>query len=251
MNRKTIKLSAIALASMAISACNKPSEPQKLITDSIPTQDSVETQKIDSFLITNTKAGLFDVNDTIGGLAQAYGYEVCRDSDLFFPDVEDDSIAALEAYHKPNEKSNLLKKNTIELTLTHKRAVFKYGKEPARNDKRYLVVDNCGETFYYKDSISGIQIRSPKFKTKEGIGVGSTFKDLQKAYKGLKSVISVSSENGAILAFVTTKEYPNIWFQFGVQFDGDEPEDEFKCFGPEDGSHFNPNGEILYIIIER
>lgn len=75
----------------------------------------------------------------------------------------------------------------------------------------YPYPNNCGGWWYWKDKTGYIVVHSNVFKTKEGIGVGTTLENLQEKFGKLHFYVGWIEEDVNALQ-VVIKSYPNIEF---------------------------------------
>lgn len=210
--------------------------------DSLKVEDISEVSKVEveleeqkgKFLITNNSVGLFTLNDAIGNLPALYGWN-SEPSSSFYDGCISPSLAlsgGVEIFYKYTgleEESSAVYKDTTKYFY---------------NDS-----DNC-YGYYCKDSIGKIFVNNKDFKTIEGIGVGSTFSEMQKSFPELYSCYFINVE-GQIDIYISVKKYPNLEFRFIDKALTFELNEDNGSNGPilEDGSHFHPNGTICQICM--
>ncbi len=197
----------------------------------------VETEEKQPFLITKYSAGFFTLGDTIGNLIQYYGWkeeemEYYGDGCLIpYRYVRSDTGEVIELSYtfagvKGDENEELYKSDTIKYM--------------------YVESDNCGG-YYNRNKINGITILSDKFRTKEGIGVGSTFSELEAAYTIIDATCYENAD-GMIFTMVSVNEYPNMTFYFSnnditINTDREEALGYIKL----NCSHFKPNARVTEV----
>ena len=221
------------------------------------------------YLITNNSAGYFRINGIVSEINNKYyqlGYHVGginmvdaatvagsfldKDYDnvdekiegCMMPYPDENAIISFEnKYYRPDEDGN------------------PSDEELKKNTNIYHIQCENSDSWYYKDSIDAIVIRSELFKTKEGIGVGSTFEELKEAYGVLLLHIGWIESDERVQVRAT--QYPMVRFIFMEEdvtvFAPDKEEDDaeyresgFNGCRKEDGSGLKPNSKIWRIIID-
>lgn len=81
-------------------------------------------------------------------------------------------------------------------------------------DVFYITTDNCSG-WYWKDQISYIEIFSNQFKTKEGLGVGTTLEEVQETFGEIRFHVGWIEEDVNALQ-IKIKSYPNIQFVLSI-----------------------------------
>ena len=200
----------------------------------------VETEEKQSFLVTKCSAGFFTLGDTIGNLIQQYGwnetdkkywYDGCAIPYrlVFSEEGEIIELCYAMAEFGDGENEDLCKSDTINYV--------------------YVESDNCAG-YYNRNKIVGMTILSHRFKTKEGIGVGSTFNDLEVTYTGVDARL-YENMDGERFTTVYVNEYPNTCFHFSdddIEVDEDE---EVTSYGyiKLNRSHFKSNARIENVVM--
>lgn len=194
--------------------------------------DQYKLEEKAPFLITRKSVGFFTKNDTIGNLAKWYGWETS------FSEVYSDGCLM-----------PILQMMGLDIGLKY---VCENLDETRKQDTTKLIfVDspNC-RGYYSKDTISWFSVSSDKFKTKEGIGVGSTFMQIQETYT-ITNVSYGSDQDFRCNNYVETKEYPGIRFKFiceDVNHDVDSIDGSI-CGDPKDiGVHFKPEAKVFLVV---
>ena len=197
----------------------------------------IETEEKQPFLITKYSAGFFTLGDTIGNLIQYYGWkeeemEYYGDGCLIpYRYVKSDTGEVIELSYtfaggKGIEDEELYKSDTINYM--------------------YVESDNCGG-YYNRNKIESMAILSDKFRTKEGIGVGSTFSELEATYT-ITDATCYENVDGMIFTTVSVNEYPNMIFYFSnnditINTDREEALGYIKL----NSSHFKPNARVAEV----
>ena len=186
------------------------------------------------FLITEKSVGLFSVNDTIGRSADFYGWPQIEDSEWYDGCIKPTkNIGGLVLYYKfafsedaPQIDRESISKDSLKYTFSKS--------------------DNC-TGFYYRDSISRIEVYSEIFKTKEGIGIGSTVSDLQQEFTGLEGIYGVDPD-GKCINYIKVTEYPRILFRFACEAVSVDVDKESSLdFEKKNSSLFKPDASIITI----
>lgn len=212
-----------------------------LQTEPDPESEQIEKEpnvheKIDpKFLITDKSAGFFKLNDTITNLAKLYGWTTKQSS--FNYDGCDNPLIIYSGGILVFNKYSARIENAC----------------PAHKDKDttkyfYNETENC-DGYFCKDTIGWIWITGKDFKTIEGIGVGSTFRDIQKAFPEVYANYS-SGADGDWNIYVELKKYPKVEFHFAYEaltIDLEDERNESNGLKLEDGSHFHRDSTV-YII---
>ncbi|HLR01115.1 MAG TPA: hypothetical protein VK102_12160 [Sphingobacterium sp.] len=216
------------------------------------TGNTVSENSEDKFLISNHSAGYFK----IGGSWQNYaekeysyksvqGYGTCVDAccdggfqlgykiveDSYGPKIENVQITIGAVNFDQNEKSESKYKDNPE--------VF------------YASSDNC-KGWYWKDKINYIVVYSELFKTKEGIGVGTTLEEMQEKFGELHFYVGWIEEDINALQ-VSIKSYPDIKFILDIDaYKGNWEEIGFMEDKNEiTVSDFKENSKIQRLIIRQ
>lgn len=82
-------------------------------------------------------------------------------------------------------------------------------------DVFYIMSDNCSG-WYRKDQISYIEIYSNQFKTKEGLGVGTTLEEVQETFGEIRFQVGWIEEDANALQ-IKINSYPNIQFILSIE----------------------------------
>lgn len=197
----------------------------------------IETEEKQPFLITKYSAGFFTLGDTIGNLIQYYEWKeeemeyYCDGCLIPYRYVKSNTGEVIELSYafaggKGIEDEELYKSDTINYM--------------------YVESDNCGG-YYNRNKIESMAILSDKFRTKEGIGVGSTFSELETTYTTTDATC-YENVDGMIFTTVSVNEYPNMTFYFSnnditINTDREEELDHIKL----NRSHFKPNARVMEV----
>ncbi len=171
--------------------------------------DNVDTK----FLITNSSAGYFEiglswqdiaVNEYDYAATQGYGIcvDACCDGGItlgYIPDgydfinEPDMTIGAVlfEGGEFPDD---------VKFANKHKK----------NRDLFFITSDNCCG-WYWNDKINYLMVYSDKYKTAEGIGVGSTLEEMKKAFGKITISIGWIEEDGNAIQ-VSVDKYPTLRF---------------------------------------
>jgi len=187
-------------------------------TDRVSKLLILNTQKLDQlkamppsdFLITNNSVGYFKIGDAWQNFAKnsydyksIQGYGSCTDACC------DGGFNLGKAINKENDGQTIKKP---EITI----GASVFGKSESKTEHKsnpnvfFVSSDNCS-SWYWKDKISYIVSYSEAFKTKEGIGVGSTLEEVQEKLGKLKFYVGWIEEEENPFHF-TIKSYPNLQF---------------------------------------
>ncbi|MCO6498275.1 MAG: hypothetical protein J5I50_11515 [Chitinophagaceae bacterium] len=175
------------------------------------------------FLVTNRSVGLFEIGKAWQDIATKdyafqfiQGYGSCIDGCCDGGFLAGDKIVTEESV-KTIQNPEI----TIGAELFEKGGTStKYKNDP---DVFYVTSDNCNG-WYRKDRVSYITIYSTRFKTKEGIGVGTTLHEVQRKFGSLSFYVGwIEEEGGAIR--VLLKPYPNVKFYLDIEDYTGNPDD--------------------------
>lgn len=111
---------------------------------------------------------------------------------------------------------------------------------------------NCGGSWYWRDKIGYIVVHSDLFKTKEGIGVGTTLEEVQKKNGNLHFYVGWIEEDENALKIIL-KSYPNIEFVLDVD-DYKGNCEEISLLRDENSltiSDFKRNSKIKHLIVNQ
>jgi len=168
----------------------------------------------DKFLITDNSVGYFEISGSWQNLAEKeYQFEYLQS---YGSCVDACCTGGFDAGNEitENDWGAQVFKN---LKLTFGTAKFETAESDAESNKYkknpdvfYVGSDNC-KGWYWKDKISFIIIHSDLFKTKEGVGVGTTLKDAEKKLDKLLFDVGWVEEDGNALQF-SASAYPNVGF---------------------------------------
>lgn len=187
-----------------------------------------------NYLITNNSVGLFKVNGRIGDLPKSYGW-TSTPSEFFYDNCQLSTVkysGGIEVFYK------------FSCSLEDAKPMHKNKKIYSDNYS-----DNCSG-YYCKDSIDRVFVYSPDFKVAEGVGVGSTFSEMKKAFPDLYSSYFGGVE-GEYEIFLYVKKYPDLRFHIdpdGLLVDLDNEEGSYEL-QYEDGSHFRPDAKVECIKV--
>ncbi|MCL2329347.1 MAG: hypothetical protein FWC39_12650 [Bacteroidetes bacterium] len=265
MKKTVIILSVIALIA---SGCGQNTTKQvETVNNEITNEQKEEStqsenEQINSsnkFLITNNSAGYF----TIGGSWQDFarnkyqyefvqGYGTCVDAccnggfqlgnGIIKNDWNEQVLKDLKL------TIGALRFEVCDESLSDKINAKKHKNNP---DVFYVSSDNC-KGWYWKDKISFMILYSDLFKTKEGVGVGTTLEDAQKKLGILPFYVGWLEENPDAVQ-ICTRLYPNITFILDPNDYANGWEELSTFMGNDDNSltisDFKPNTQIKRIII--
>lgn len=188
----------------------------------------------DSFLITADAVGYFGLDDTIGALPRWYGFG------------EEESPEA--KYYDGGAMGGRVLSNLAGGYMT---IVYKMVEDTTvcAGSDRYLYVESPNNTGYYvRDSIGYIELHDSSFKTKEGIGVNSSFADLRKNYSDIEFYYNDANIEGFEDVRISVKELPYTVFRFSEEDLTEQGKKEgAHDYRPEDGSSIKPDAKILWI----
>ena len=259
-----------------------PSETEQATLDSLANVFINEDTPKSKYLITNNSAGYFKMNGTVKDINDKYyklKYYVGSINMVDAANVAGCFLDKIEADNKSDEIDG------CSMPYADDNTIIAFGgkyfmpyeednpknKEYEKDNSIYLILCENTSSWHRKDSIDNIVIRSDKFKTKEGIGVGSTFEELQNTYGDLYLHIGWIEDEERVE--VRTAKYPMVRFIFQEEdvlnfcsnknSNDDEQceegedcnercrEDGFIGSRKEDGSGLKPNSKIWRIIINR
>lgn len=212
-----INLFVVATIGIMLSSCKENSqeitnnETEKKLPKIVKKTDSTSYDSLkDKFLITANSAGFFKIGDSWQNLAKSeYKYEsiqeygncidgCCDGGFLLGNKIIDDK------YGKTIENQKI----TIGALIFDESA--SKNKHKSNSNVFYASSDNC-QGWYWKDKINYIVVHSDSFKTKEGIGVGTTLKQVQEKFGKLSFDVGWIEEDMNALQ-INIKSYPNISF---------------------------------------
>ena len=166
------------------------------------------------YLVTNNSAGYFKIGGSWQNFAKnnyAYksvqGFGTCTDACC-------DGGFNLGTVISNGKDGQTIEKPEITI------GALDFGKSKSKTEHKgnpnvfYISSANCNG-WYWKDKINYIIIYSEIFKTKEGIGVGSTLEELQEKLGKLQFYVGWIEEQENALQ-ITVKSYPNIQFILDV-----------------------------------
>lgn len=167
----------------------------------------------DKFLITNNSVGNFKVGGSWQNFAKIdynykyfQGYGTCTDACCDGGFALGNNLNINEYGWAENPEITLgalIFKSSDSFDDEIERNKYKNNK-----DVFYISSDNCNG-WYWKDKISYLVTYSEKFKTKEGIGVGTTLEEVEEKYGKLHFYVGWIEEDDNALQ-VLLKSYPNI-----------------------------------------
>ena len=177
------------------------------------TQSSQKTD--DKFLITDNAVGHFKIGGSWQGIAQneynykyVQGYGTCIDACCNGGfDLGKDLVSGENEYIQKPELSigALLFKKCESFDVEKERSKYKNNK-----DVFFITSDNCS-AWYWKDKISFLVVFSEIFKTKEGIGVGTTLEKMKDVFGEVVITIGWLEEDANAIS-VKVGAYPNLKF---------------------------------------
>ena len=183
------------------------------------------------FLITRRSVGFFTKNDTIGNLAKWYGWD-----------------ASFSEFYSDGCLMPILQMDDLDIGLKY--VCENLDDAPKQDTSKLIFADspNC-RGYYSKDTISWFSVTSDKFKTKEGIGVGSTFMQIQETYT-ITNVSYGADQDSRCNNYVVVKEYPNIRFKFiceDVNLDVDSIDGSIYGDPKDLGVYFKPEAKVFCV----
>jgi hypothetical protein len=216
---KNSKLSLAAVVSMLLTNCGQNSQTQttaNITLNAEQTENVLHKNLEEKFLITNTYVGYFrpgnswqniSINDYNYEYIQSYGscQDGCCDGGFSLGNklVENEygfvTNPAVTIGAAPYAESEFIE-DDYERKNAHKN----------NKDVFYIDGSNCSG-WYWKDKIRYLVIYSGAFKTKEGIGVGSTLEEIKEKFGKLQFYVGWIEEDENALR-VLIKSYPKISF---------------------------------------
>ena len=219
---KTLFFLLIAIIGVALLSCGQKNPGIATISGQEQSQGQIEESSGNSnseisgskFLIIGNSVGYFTIGESWQNFAKndynyesVQGYGTCTDAccdggfDLGSGIIETDYGQGLK---------------NIDLTIGA--VSFDQSKSDSKNknnpDVFYISSDNCSG-WYWKDTINYIVVYSDLFKTKEGIGVGTTLEEVQEKFGKIQFHIGWIEENGNAIQ-IKIKSYPGIEFILDV-----------------------------------
>lgn len=229
---KTNNVEVIKRTPVVEEPVTRPEDEEFLdITDSL---DRPEPEKM-PFLITNDAIGPFALEGNIDSVCSQYGLKWRREISW-----QDGSTFPVRVIFISEYKYVTMVYRLAE--STNDKTLKPYSKYP---DKYFFIDGDC-EGFYFRNSSVSISETCEIFKTPEGIGVGSTFKELHDAYPDLIFDYGENSD-GECFNHIQTKDNSNITFIF----DCDALFDVTLDCKKENGSNYRPDAPILEIRISN
>ena len=213
---KSMKIIAL-WAFAAISCSNDKPDASHVQTGYLGTEitEKSAVQESQDYLITRNSVGRFKIGGPWRALAKSvYGYDFIEGYGICVDACCDGGYSLGNNLQKDEYGFVDEQEMTIGATLV---ADLPFDATPAQNQKYRnnpnlfsVHSDNCGG-WYEKDKIDYVVVHTPKFKTQEGIGVGTTLEELEKKYGKLEIFIGwVEEDDNAIKVII--KDYPNIGF---------------------------------------
>lgn len=210
-----------------------------------------------SFLVTNNSVGFFTIGDSWQKTAKdkyqykyVQGIGFCVDAcckggfDLGTDIIEDENGKEIETVAITIGASDFEESESFDDETESK----KYENNP---NVFYVSSDNC-KGWYWTDSISYIIVCSDLFRTKEGIGVGSTLEEMQKVAGKFEINIGwIEEDINAIQLKISS--YPNINFILDADDYKDGWEELSKIAGNENSltiADFKKDTKIRRLIVE-
>lgn len=182
----------------------------KLLTIKTQKLDELNAMQTSDFLITNNSVGYFKIGSDWQNLAKnSYDYKSIQGFGSRTDACCDGGFNLGKVINNGNNGQTI--KNP-EITI----GASVFGKSESKTEHKsnpnvfFVSSDNC-PGWYWKDKISYIITYSEAFKTKEGIGVGSTLEEVQEKLGELKFYVGWIEEEENPLHF-TIKSYPNLQF---------------------------------------
>lgn len=232
----------------------------------------------DTYLITNNSAGFFVINGTIKNINRNYYQWNIFEGFIKAVDGEGAGGCSLYDYndHEYEYGTGIIMFGTKDCGIYNENDE-EQNKQFEKDTTKFLMRSMNAIRWYYNDTIDYISICSEIFKTEEGIGVGSTFEDLQNTYGDLYIHIGWIEDEERVQ--IRVEKYPMIRFIFtdeDVTFCDKENEDEsstvfewdnadeirrktaIKCFDEngfsgyfkENGSRIKTDAKIWRIVID-
>ena len=219
---KTLNFLLIAIIGVALLSCGQKNpgtdtnseqeQPQGQIDENPATSNNEISNS--NFLLTGNSVGHFTIGESWQNFAKndynyesVQGYGTCTDAccdggfDLGSGILETDYGQGLE-----------------NIALTIGAVSFDQNDSEKTHKKNpnvfYISSDNC-RGWYWKDKISYMVVYSESFKTKEGIGVGTTLEEVQEKFGKIQFHIGWIEEDGNAVQ-IKIKSYPGIEFILDV-----------------------------------
>ena len=214
---KHINLFIVKLISsiMLLSCVQNNSKTAATTSDSLIKEENTADTLDDKFLISNNAVGMFKLGESWQEIAQnnyqyqnIQGYGSCVDACC-------DGGYLLGERGPDDEYGPSLTRHEISIGSEQFDDNDDKDKHKANSDVFYSSSDNC-QSWYWKDKINYIVVFGKDFKTKEGIGVGSTLKELQETYKKIAFQAGWIEEDPNALK-VTVDAYPKLSFVLDIE----------------------------------
>lgn len=229
---KTNSVDVIKTKTAVEEPVTRPEDEEFLdITDSL---DRPEPEKM-PFLITNDAIGPFAFEGNIDSVLNLYGW------------IGEEEIKWFDGCAFPTRVIHISENQDVILSYklafdTRNKNEKPYSKYP----DKYIFVesDNCNG-FYFKNISESISETCEIFKTREGIHVGSTFKELHDAYPDL--IYNYGDADGECFNNIEVKGNSGVTFFF----DCDALFDVTRNCREENGSNYRPDAPVVKISISK
>jgi len=232
---------------------NKANEYLKNIINEKEIEILKEKPDLD-FLITNNSVGLFRIGNSWQYYAKNYYRFNFKQTFGKCIDGACDGGFILGDNLKNTENKNLEVEEGALLTIGASPFMSNNTKSNFNNNQNIFFISSANnDGWYWKDKTSYIIVHSDKFKTKEGIGVGSTLSELKRLLVSTKIKIGWLREDINAIK-VEAKAYPGIKFiiEYKDAIGGLDNLESLDDNGLEiNESNFNENARIARIIVEE
>ena len=261
MNKKIIFLLISTFGLFLLSSCEQKtsSSDSEQILPEIEIEKQVENIIDEKFLITNNSVGYFQIGNSWQNVAKntynyktIQGFGLCIDGCCGGGFPLGNKIINDEYYGTIIENPEII----IGAMVFDQDEDYDESKYKSNPNIFYPVSSddfrNCGGWWYWKDKSSYIVINSDLFKTKEGIGVGTTLEEVQKKIGNLHFYVGWIEEDVNALKIII-KSYPNIEFILDVD-DYKENWEEISLSKDENSltiSDFKRNSKIKRLIVNQ
>lgn len=255
---KALKFSLIVIIGVALLSCGQnpakndnTDNEQEQLQNQIEESVDISNENFESkFLITNNSAGYFTMDSSwqnfvksVYNFEYVQGYGTCDDACCDGGFTLGDNIIDSD-YGKTIENPEI----TIgAVSFDQSGSKNKHKSNP---DVFYASSDNCSG-WYWKDKVSYIVIHSDVFKTKEGIGIGTTLEKVQE--KSGKIHFDIGWIEGEANSFqIKIQSYPNLKLILDID-DYQGNVEDIKPAGDKNTitiSDFKTNSKIKSVIIQ-
>ena len=210
---------------------------------------AVVKEDVDKYFITNDAVGYFKIGESWQHIAEekysyvfSQGYGICVDACC-----DGGYVLGL----KMDKDGVFIEDGLLTIGCARFDDDESEAKHKSNNSVFYISSDNC-KAWYWKDKISYIFLYSDLFKTKDGIGVGTTLEDLHQKFGNIQFDIGWIEEDPNAFQ-IKLADYPNIQFILDVEdYKGDL--DMISLTGLENKlklSDFKPKTKIARILVQN